>query len=79
MTKDEVLKLAKEHGLLPDGELPKTPIERFVDYQDLRDELLAFANAIADAQREKDARICEAFGGFKDGYSCASAIRSKGD
>lgn len=73
MTKDEVLELAKECGA--QQVYPGTD----VGYSMSLPQLLAFANAIADAQREKDARIREAFGGFKDGYSCASAIRSKGD
>jgi hypothetical protein len=47
MSESEILELAKECGLLPYGDtLPKHPEERFVDYQDLRDELFAFAEAI---------------------------------
>lgn len=41
--------------------------------------LVEFANAIAAHQREIDAEICENFGGFKDGYSCAEEIRKQGE
>ena len=32
----------------------------------------------AQAEREAIAKLCEEWGGFKDGYSCASAIRDRG-
>ena len=46
--------------------------------QEAADELEALINAV-DAEREACAKVCEHFGGFKDGYSCAAAIRARGE
>lgn len=61
---EKIYALAKEVGLFPDGELPSHPVEKFVDYQDLRDSLQDFARAIYEQgradQRESDAMVCDA-------------------
>ena len=45
--------------------------------QEAADELETLINAV-DAEREACAKVCEHFGGFSDGYSCATAVRAKG-
>ena len=42
-------------------------------------DLEAFAALVEAAEREACARVCEEWGGFKDGYSCATIIRARGD
>ena len=37
-----------------------------------------FAALVAKDEREACAKLAEHFGGFKDGYSCAAAIRARG-
>lgn len=44
----EAIELAKKFGLLPEGELPKYPTERVVDYPDLAEELEAFYTAVLE-------------------------------
>ena len=48
-------------------------------YMMLPEELEAFAALVAAAEREACAKVCENFGGFKDGYACATAIRERGE
>lgn len=38
-----------------------------------------FAALVRADEREACAKVCEHFGGFKDGYSCAAAIRARGE
>jgi hypothetical protein len=39
----------------------------------------AFAVLVAATEREACAKECEEWGGFKDGYSCATIIRARGE
>jgi hypothetical protein len=41
--------------------------------------LKIFAALVEAAEREACAKACEEWGGFKDGYSCATIIRARGD
>ena len=75
MTKDDIIKLAREAGfekvvaIDPDGAKTVTvaPVP----------ELLAFANLVAAAEREACARVCEAQGEYGD-EQYAKAIRARG-
>ena len=74
MTKDDIIKLAREAGfekvvaIHPDGAKTVTvaPVP----------ELLAFANLVAAAEREACARVCEAQGEYGD-EQYAKAIRAR--
>ena len=45
--------------------------------QEAADKLETLMTEVA-AEREACAKLAEYFGGFKDGYSCAAAIRARG-
>lgn len=77
MTRDEILRMAREAGLCIDGEVAFSPNHDGADV-DLVD-LQTFAELVAAAEREACAKECEAGGGFQDGYSCAAAIRARRD
>ena len=77
MTKDDIIKLAREAGfekvvaIHPDGAKTVTvaPVP----------ELLAFANLVVAAEREACAKVCE--GRLQEGLNfegCATAIRARG-
>jgi len=55
MTNDleRVTLIATELGLLPEGELPKEPVEKFVDYQDMQEQLLEFEQAVLEKRDEE--------------------------
>lgn len=74
MTKDEALSLAITVGAhIERNSCNSEILTSFTEH-----ELLAFANAIADAQREKDAKICDAMHGERNG-DCADAIRANSE
>ena len=79
MTKDDIIKLAREAGfekvvaIHPDGAKTVTvaPVP----------ELLAFANLVAAAEREVCAKVCDEFQARDVGMQpaeCAGAIRARG-
>lgn len=75
LDKDEVIKLAEDvcKQINPDSVSPLNPQG---DYLTMTPgELLAFVNAIAEKQREKDARICEELRGA-NWATLADAIRA---
>lgn len=84
MKDEEIIALAKESELVEFTNLECTESE--VTWIFGRDELVAFASAIADLQKEKDAKICEQVSmtrrmqgnhiGFNAMHECADAIRS---
>ena len=90
ISNEEMKRIAEECGLLPGGNLPKYPVEKFIDYQDLCDELLAFAKHFhkkaQDEQRKADEELCHAIKKREfnkrtpDAYlaaeECADAIRN---
>lgn len=61
ITDEEIKRIAEERGLIPEGDLPTQPVERFVDYPELQEQLTDFARAIyqlgRQRQRESDAAI----------------------
>jgi hypothetical protein len=63
MTKNEIIKLAQKAGLYT--------------HKDVQPELLAFANLVAAAQKEADAKLCEEIEPFY-GVMFANAIRARG-
>ena len=63
MTKDDIMKLARGAGLFT--------------HKDVQPEILAFANLVAAAQKEADAKLCEEIEPFY-GVMFANAIRAKG-
>jgi hypothetical protein len=67
MTKDDIIKLAQEAGLFT--------------HKDVQPEILAFANLVAAAQKEADAKLCD---GLDDdlvdglaGWQYGEAIRAR--
>ena len=63
MTKDDIMKLAQKAGLYT--------------HKDVQPEILAFANLVAAAQKEADAKLCEEIEPFY-GVMFANAIRARG-
>jgi len=74
MTKDEIIKLAREAGL-PMAWISDSGVVNWTDLE-------AFANLVAAAEREACAKVCEA-GVNSDKYlsltECAAAIRARGN
>ena len=64
MTKDDIIKLAREAGL-------------FV-HKEVQPEFLAFANLVAAAEREACAKLCEERGMVKGGEVFSARIRARG-
>ena len=64
MTKDEIIKLAREAGLFT--------------HKDVQPEILAFANLVAKHEREACAKVCEVQGDY-DWQQYADAIRARGN
>ena len=71
LDKDYAIQLAMEYGFTGsfDAEGNLTYDSEFVE---------AMLEAI-QYEREACAELCENYGGFKDGYSCASSIRARGE
>jgi len=67
MTQDEIIEMAKQWA--SQQKSWKRHSQLFTE---------KFAELIAADEREACAKVCEHSGGFKDGYSCASAIRARG-
>ena len=63
MTRDDIMKLARKAGLFT--------------HKDVQPEILAFANLVAAAQKEADAKLCEEIEPFY-GVMFANAIRARG-
>jgi hypothetical protein len=70
LTTKEVIEMAKEAGMMPHS---------VYDFAIYVEELEAFAKLVAQHEREACAKLCENFGGFKDGHSCAESIRARGE
>ena len=64
MTKDEIIRMAREAGLFT--------------HKEVQPELERFANLVAAAKREACAKVCEERGMVKGGEVFASRIRSRG-
>ena len=64
MSKDDIMKLAQKAGLYT--------------HKDVQPEILAFANLVAAAQKEADAKLCEEIEPFY-GVMFANAIRARGN
>jgi hypothetical protein len=63
MTKDDFMQMARKAGLYT--------------HKDVQPEILAFANLVAAAQKEADAKLCEEIEPFY-GVMFANAIRARG-
>ena len=70
MTKNDIIKMAREAGLQP-------------YYDEQESDITAFANLVAAAEREECAKLCETLeavcydtAGYTD---CAAAIRARGN
>ena len=66
MTKDDIIRMAREAGVVIDGN------------NSGQDDLLYFAVLVAAAEREACAKVCEERGMVKGGEVFASRIRSRG-
>ena len=66
MTEDDIIRMAWKTGLVIDGNFSGN------------DDLFAFANLVAAAEREACAKVCEERGMVKGGEVFASRIRSRG-
>ena len=80
MTRDDIIRLAREAGWKPLGENPKTEFTFFLD------NLERFAILVAAKERENCAQVCESIAeeyAFEprspDPIYCAAAIRAKGE
>ena len=80
MTKDDIIKLAREAGFLIDTHAQKYQPNCILSTHGLIDEnLQRFANLVAAAEREACAKVCE--GRLQEGLNfegCATAIRARG-
>ena len=63
MTKDDIIKLAREAGLFT--------------HKEVQPELVAFANLVAAAEREACAKVCEDRGMVKGGEVFSARIRAR--
>ena len=63
MTQDDIIRMAQKAGLYT--------------HKDVQPEILAFANLVAAAQKEADAKLCEEIEPFY-GVMFANAIRARG-
>ena len=76
MTKDDIIKLAREAGFLIDTHAQKYQPNCILSTHGLIDEnLQRFANLAAAAEREACAKVCGDFAGALD---AAAAIRARG-
>ena len=66
MTKDDIIRMAWKTGLVIDGN------------NSGNDDLFAFANLVAAAQKEADSKLCEEIEPFY-GVMFANAIRARGN
>ena len=70
MTKDDILEMARETGMELYGHGRDQTNFVFI--------LCRFANAIAAAEREACAELCESFGSY-EAHDCAVVIRARGE
>jgi ribosomal protein L12E/L44/L45/RPP1/RPP2 len=79
MTQDDLTKLAKAAGFLVDGDSWIHAGSVLIDGRKSIDEQLKrFANLVAAAQKEADAKLCEEIEPFY-GVMFANAIRARGN
>ena len=88
MTKDDIIKLAREAGFLIDTHAQKYQPNCILSTHGLIDEnLQRFANLVAAAEREACAKVCDAMEEKAEGtecckwptpIDCAHAIRARG-
>jgi hypothetical protein len=72
----ELMDMAKQAGFfVKDNEAYSPSVQ---EDHELTPFLEAFAALVAATEREACAKECEEWGGFKDGYSCATIIRARG-
>ena len=86
MNRDDIIRMAREAGLCIDGEVAFSPNHNGADV-DIND-LQAFANLVAAAEREACAALCfqiwnkwmneKDTTSFPDAEDCAFAIRERG-
>ena len=76
MTQDEIIEMADKADEEADKVLNMKG-EYHPNWHQVRDEI--FAKLVAAKEREACALMCENYGGFKDGHSCAEAIRARGE
>ena len=73
MTREEIIRLAREAGLI-DPDLG----ECVTDFGDATDSILRFSALVAAAEREACAKLCDGWL-HADGDQCANAIRARGE
>lgn len=75
MNKEEIIKLAREVGLLPDNLHPAPQTHHMAQKQK---NLERFAALVAATEREACAKVCLEEAPSLDGQLCADAIRARG-
>ena len=75
MTKDEIIEMARQAGLMADGEMWFSPTYGSGDVH--ISHLESFAKLVAEKERESCANICEEEQGYKTAF-CALKIRARG-
>lgn len=75
MSRDEIIAMAKEAGLLPDNSHP-APETRAMRQR--TNAVQRFAALVAAQEREACAQVCEKYGTSVTTKDCATAIRERG-
>jgi len=73
MTRDDIIRMARENGFYRDGENTQRPLWVWTD-----DELVRFAALVSAAEREACAKVCEGVR-LKGREVFAEAIRARGN
>ena len=76
MNKEEIIKLAREVGLLPDNLHPAPQTHHMAQKQK---NLERFAALVSKHEREECAKVCLEEAPSLDGQLCAAAIRARGE
>ena len=78
MTRDDIIKMAKQAGLLP---IDIGPTIETWQMRRKEESLVRFAALVAAHEREACAKVCESEGARVDASwaSCAAAIRARGE
>ena len=79
MTKDEIIRMAREAGFLIDTHSQKYQPNCILSTHGLIDEnLQRFANLVAEHEREACAKVCESHVRYPSRLHFATAIRARG-
>lgn len=72
MTKDDIIRMARDVGILDFRDEDNSEYVK-----DVLDDLERFASLVAEAEREACAKVCEDYGTSNTTKACAQAIRAR--